>query len=154
MPQESNAQQVTQEVWIEALQRSAARNAPVELQRLSPDGRDEFAPMLKSRMLGFDQTQLVIEEPTGDAAADMIKPGSPLMLYIAEGDDRWEFATQTLESAPFALNASVRVQGAAAGGADGGEQGPAARFLPCGHRGRGRSARANHRGHSPHAGRR
>jgi c-di-GMP-binding flagellar brake protein YcgR len=110
MPPEDNAQEITQEVWVAALERSEARNAPVELQRLAPDGRDEFAPMLKSRMLGLDQTQMVIEEPSGNVAAEMLQPGAPVMLYIVEGDDRWEFETHVLETTRFALNASVRVQ--------------------------------------------
>jgi c-di-GMP-binding flagellar brake protein YcgR len=66
--------------------------------------------MLKSRMLGLDDTQMVVEEPSGQAAADMLQPGAPVMLYIAEGDDRWEFETHVLETTRFALNASVRVQ--------------------------------------------
>ncbi len=110
MPQEPNAQEITAEVWMAALERSVARNAPVELQRLAPDGRDEYAPLLKSRMLGLDQAQMVVEEPTGPDAEQMLQTGSQVMLYIAEGDDRWEFATQVLETTRFALNASVRVQ--------------------------------------------
>ncbi len=105
MPQE----QVPEEIWTQAIERARSRNAPVELQRLSADGRDEFAPMLKSRMLGFDEHHIVVEEPTGPGADEMLAGAAPVMLYIIEGDDRWEVQTSVLERGRFALNASVRV---------------------------------------------
>lgn len=104
-----SAEQVPQEVWTEAIERAKVRNAPVELQRLSPGGRDEFAPMLKSRMLGYDNQHIVVEEPAGSGAEEMLEGDAPLMLYIIEGDDRWEIETKALERGRFALNASVRV---------------------------------------------